>query len=137
MEDTPPITFRSDPVSLGGSIGRMADYASSPVGPKFVWALVAIQIIFQVIDTYTTYIGVVLQGGSEANPIMNLGFELTGNPLAVMLTAKVFAMALVVILTRWILRQGFIKWPMRIMFFVDFFYALAMLWNVAQLYGIL
>ena len=136
MADLPPVNFRSRPIDISRSISRLGDYANSPVGPKFVWALVVILAIFQCIDTYTTYLGVVVNGWPELNPIMKLGFELTSDPLALMVVAKVSAIIIIVFLNRWILMQGFIKWPMRVMFFVNYIYAVGMIWNSTQL-GIL
>jgi len=119
-------------------LGKMFANFRKPLDITVIWGLVIMQAILQIIDTYTTYLGVVVSGGRELNPIMNFGFELTGNPLALMIVAKGGALIGMAFIVYKMLRVtdfpfSVTKWTMRCLILINTIYAIGMLWNVSQL----
>jgi hypothetical protein len=119
-------------------VGQMFANFRRPLDITAIWGLVVMQMIFQALDTYMTYIGVVVRGGNELNPIMRWGFELTGNPLSVMIIAKGGMVVIMIFVVYKMLRVtdfplSVTKWTMWSLILINIVYAIGMLWNVNQI----
>ena len=102
-----------------------------------VWALFVILGVFNAIDIYTTYVGVVEQGAFELNPLVRWAFSTSIEPLGALVTVKVLSMLGTAAAVYWLLRKGLVTGTIRTLFIVDYIMAAVVIWNTTQITGIL
>ena len=103
---------------------------------RTVWALFTILGVFNVIDIYTTYVGVVELGAFELNPLMRWALSTSIEPLGALVIVKVLSMLGTAAVIYWLVRRGIVTGTIRTMLIVNYIMAAVVIWNTNQITGI-